>query len=56
MKALVPEIAREMTPRDFAAIIGELQLKGERFYDAVNHPGKGRADRHVMGERDLEGR
>ena len=56
MKALVPEIAREMSPRDFAAIIGELQLKGDRFYDALQHPGRGRADRHVMGERDLEGR
>jgi hypothetical protein len=56
MKALVPEIAREMTPRDFAGLIGELKLKGERFYDAVKHPGKGRAHRHVMGERDLEGR
>ena len=56
MKALVPEIAREMTPRDFAAIVGELQLKGERFYDALQHPGTGRADRRVMGERDLEGR
>ncbi|HEX6052933.1 MAG TPA: hypothetical protein VFZ21_26885 [Gemmatimonadaceae bacterium] len=56
LKALVPEIAREMAPRDFAAIIGELQLKGERFYDALKHPGTGRADRRVMGERDLEGR
>ena len=56
LKALVPEIAREMTPRDFVAMVGELQLKGERFYDALTHPGKGRADRHVMGERDLEGR
>ena len=56
LKALVPEIAREMAPRDFAAMVGELQLKGERFYDALNHPGVGRAQRHVMGERDLEGR
>ena len=56
LKALVPEVAREMTPRDFAALVGELQLKGERFYDALQHPGKGRADRHVMGERDREGR
>jgi len=56
LKALVPEIAREVTPRDFAAIIGELQLKGVRFYDALKHPVTGRADRHVMGERDREGR
>jgi hypothetical protein len=56
LKALVPEIARDMSPRDFAGMIGELQLKGERFYDALNHPGTGRAERHVMGERDREGR
>jgi len=56
MKALVPELAREMTPRDFAAIIRDLELKGERFYDALTHPGTGRAGRHVMGERDREGR
>jgi len=56
MKALVPELAREMSPRDFASMVAELKLKGERFYDAVTHPGKGRADRHVMGERDIEGR
>ena len=56
LKALVPEIAREMPPRDFAGMIGELQLKGDRFYDALKHPGKGRADRRVMGERDIEGR
>lgn len=56
LKALVPEIAREIPPRDFSAIIKELGLKGERFYDALKHPGQGRAHRHVMGERDLEGR
>ena len=56
LKALVPEIAREMSPRDFAAMVGELQLKGERFYDALQHPGTGRAERSVMGERDVEGR
>ena len=56
LKALVPEIAREISPRDFSAIIKELGLKGDRFYDALKHPGLGRAHRHVMGERDLEGR
>jgi len=56
MKALVPEIARELPPRDFAAMIGELKLKGERFYEALKHPGTGRAERRVMGERDHEGR
>jgi hypothetical protein len=56
LKALVPEIAREMSPRDFSSMVGELKLKGERFYDALKHPGTGRAERHVMGERDSEGR
>jgi hypothetical protein len=56
LKALVPEIAREMTPREFEAAMVELRLKGERFYDALSHPGQGRESRHVMGERDREGR
>lgn len=56
LKALIPSIAREMTPRDFEGLIVELRLKGERFYDAVTHPGEGRKSRHVMGERDLEER
>ena len=56
LKGLVPGVAREMAPRDFEGLIVELRLKGERFYDASLHPGKGRADRHVIGERDLEGR
>jgi len=56
MKALVPELAREMAPRDFAALVGELKLKGDRFYDALKHPGTGRKGRHVMGERESEGR
>ena len=56
LKGLMPGLAREVTPREFEAIVGELRLKGERFYDAVNHPGEGRASRHVMGERDFEDR
>ena len=56
LKGLVPGIARELSPRDFEAFIVELRLKGERFYDATHHPGEGRAARHVMGERDVEGR
>jgi hypothetical protein len=47
LKALVPLVARDLV---------ELRLKGERFYDAVSHPGQGRRSRHVTGERDLEGR
>lgn len=56
LKGLIPSIAAEMTPKDFEAFALELRLKGERFYDATQHPGKGRASRHVIGERDLEGR
>lgn len=56
LKALVPAVARDMSPKDFESLILELRLKGERFYDATLHPGKGRAFRHVIGERDLEGR
>ncbi|HEX6809724.1 MAG TPA: hypothetical protein VF118_17180 [Gemmatimonadaceae bacterium] len=56
LKALIPGVAEQMTPRDFEALALELRMKGERFYDAKQHPGEGRAARHVMGERDLEGR
>ena len=56
LKGLIPGIADEMTPKEFEAFALELRLKGERFYDAKQHPGKGKAARHVMGERDLEGR
>ena len=56
LKALVPGVAREVTPCDFEGLMVELRLKGARYYDAVNHPGEGRSLRHVMGERDLEDR
>ena len=56
LKGLIPSVAREMTPIEFESFVLELRLKGERFYDATLHPGKGRASRRVLGERDLEGR
>jgi len=56
LKGLVPGIANEMTPKAFEAFVDELRLKGERFYDATDHPGQGRATRTVVGERELEGR
>lgn len=56
LKALVPSVACEVTPRDFEGLIVELRLKGERYYEAVSHPGQGRKSRHVMGERELEDR
>ena len=56
LKGLIPSLAREMSPMEFEAFVHELRLKGERFYDATLNPGKGRASRRVMGERDHEGR
>lgn len=56
LKGIIPGIAREMTPKEFEAVAAELRLKGERFYEAIEHPGEGRATRQVIGERDLEGR
>jgi hypothetical protein len=56
LKALIPEVAREMSPREFEALTVELRLKGERLYEALAHPGQGRDTRHVMGERDVERR
>ena len=56
LKGLIPGVAKEMSPLDFEGLVVELRLKGERFYDAVMHPGQGRKTRHVMGERDVEGR
>jgi hypothetical protein len=56
LKGLIPGVACDLAPIEFEALILELRLKGERFYDATLNPGKGRAHRHVLGERDLEGR
>jgi len=56
LKGLIPGVAAQMTPREFEMLAFELRMKGERFFDAKQHPGEGRAARHVMGERDLEGR
>ena len=56
LKGLIPGTAAELTPREFGGLIAELRLKGERFYEAVEHPGQGRATRQVMGERDIERR
>lgn len=56
LKGLIPGVATELHPEEFLALIAELQLKGERFYEALEHPGEGRATRQVMGEREIEGR
>lgn len=56
LKGLIPGTAREISPREFTALIGELLLKGVRLYEALSHPGEGRATRLVIGEHDLEQR
>jgi hypothetical protein len=56
IKGLIPGLAQRLSPKDFEGFIVELRLKGERFYDAAQHPGEGRSSRRVMGERDIEGR
>ncbi len=56
LKGLIPGVAKDITPRDFEGLVVELRLKGERLYDAITHPGQGKKSRHVMGERDIEGR
>jgi hypothetical protein len=56
LKGLITLVAAEITPKAFEALADELRLKGERFYDAKGHPGTGRAERTVKGEREIEGR
>jgi hypothetical protein len=56
LKGLIPGIVREMSPADWEAFALELRLKGDRFFEAERQPGQGRANRQVIGERDLEGR
>lgn len=56
LKGLVPSVARELSPEAFDAFAAELRLKGARFYEAESHPGEGRAERLVPGEREIEHR
>ena len=56
LKGLIPGTAGDLNPVEFRALIVELGLKGERFYEALEHPGEGRRTRQVPGERDIEGR
>lgn len=56
LKGLIPGTARQISQCEFAALMAELFLKGERVYEALSHPGEGRATRLVIGERDLERR
>ena len=56
LKGLIPGTADSLTPSEFKVLIAELALKGDRFYEALEHPGEGRLTRHVPGEREIEGR
>ncbi|HET7585282.1 MAG TPA: hypothetical protein VFK13_10250 [Gemmatimonadaceae bacterium] len=54
VKGLIPSIADQLTGAEYEGFIAELRLKGERFQEAKLHPGEGRAQRQVPGERDVE--
>jgi hypothetical protein len=56
VKGLIPSIANQLSPREYEGFVAELRLKGERYHEAKEHRGEGRATRQVPGERDLEGR
>lgn len=56
IKGIIPSIADELNPREFEGFIAEMRLKGERYHEAKEQRGEGRASRQVPGERDLEGR
>ncbi len=56
VKGLIPAIANEQSPQEFATFVEELKLKGDRFNEAKAHPGEGRATREVPGEREIENR
>ncbi len=56
LKGLIPGTAESLKPEEFRVLITELGLKGERFYEALNHPGEGRLTRQIPGEREIEGR
>ena len=56
LKGLIPHIADQLSAQEFDGLINELRLKGERFREAREHPGEGRAQRQTPGERKLEGR
>lgn len=56
VKGLIPGIAAKLSEREYQGFVADIQMKGERFQEAVAHPGEGRSQRQVPGERELEGR
>lgn len=56
VKGVIPSIADELSDDEYEAFARGIRLKGERFLEAQAHPGEGRRDRKIPGERDVEGR
>ncbi|MEO7475278.1 MAG: hypothetical protein ABI860_04180 [Gemmatimonadales bacterium] len=56
VKGLIPSIADALSEEEYEQFVTFIRLKGERYLEAKTHPGEGRAERHIPGERDLEGR
>ncbi|TMC61987.1 MAG: hypothetical protein E6J17_07505 [Chloroflexi bacterium] len=56
VKGLIPGIVDALTEEEYEQFVTFIRLKGERYLEAKAHPGEGRAERQVPGERDLEGR
>jgi hypothetical protein len=56
VKGLIPAIANALSEEEYEQFVTFVRLKGERYLEAKAHPGEGRAERHIPGERELEGR
>lgn len=56
VKGLIPGIRDELDDRAYEGFIEDIRLKGARFEEAKTHPGEGRAERKVPGEREVERR
>ena len=56
VKGLIPGIADALSEEEYEQFVTFIRLKGERYLEAKAHPGEGRSERQIPGERDLEGR
>ena len=56
VKGLIPGIADGLSEEEYEQFVTFIRLKGERYFEAKAHPGEGRAERQIPGERDLEHR
>jgi hypothetical protein len=50
IKGLVPGLVEEIGLEQFRAFLAEIETKAQRFQEAVDHPGQGRACRATAGE------